>query len=55
MGGRDEIISRGAVENLIAEGHTIVVLKDNVLRLDSKLNNHTGGNLAILHMVFFNY
>jgi sphingolipid 8-(E)-desaturase len=40
-----------AAEALIAEGQTIVVFEDSVLRLDSWIDKHPGGRLAILHMV----
>ncbi len=36
---------------MIAAGHTIVIFEDYVLRLDSWLDRHPGGRLAILHMV----
>ena len=39
------------VEGMIADGHTIVVFEDLVLQLDSWLDRHPGGRLAILHMV----
>lgn len=48
---RDRVISRREVEGLIAEGHTIVIYEDTVLRLDSWLEKHPGGSLAIRHMV----
>ncbi|KAM0592737.1 hypothetical protein ACHAP0_006714 [Verticillium nonalfalfae] len=49
--GRDDVILPRAVEALIAEGQTIVVFEEYVLRLDSWLERHPGGRLAILHMV----
>jgi delta8-fatty-acid desaturase len=49
--GRDDVLSRNAIESMIAEGHTVVVYNNNVLKLDSMLDNHKGGNLAIRHMV----
>lgn len=48
---RDDILSARAVHDLIADGHTIVIYQDYVLRLDSWLDKHPGGRLAILHMV----
>lgn len=48
---RSRVISRREVEGLIAEGRTIVIFDDNVLRLDGWLDKHPGGRLAILHMV----
>jgi cytochrome b involved in lipid metabolism len=48
---RDRIITAGAVEDLIADGRKIVIFEDYVLQLDSWLEKHPGGALAILHMV----
>lgn len=48
---RDKILTPRAVEGMIAEGQTIVIYEDFVLRLDSWLDKHPGGRLAILHMV----
>jgi sphingolipid 8-(E)-desaturase len=48
---RDRIIDPKEVEGMIADGHTTVVFQDMVLRLDSWLERHPGGRLAILHMV----
>ncbi len=51
MAKRDQILSAAAVDELIADGHIIVVFEDYVLKLDSWLEKHPGGRLAILHMV----
>ncbi len=48
---RDKILTPQSVRDLIAKGHTIVIYEDFVLRLDSWLDKHPGGRLAILHMV----
>lgn len=48
---RDQILSHRVVEGLIAQGHIIVIFEDFVLRLDSWLEHHPGGKLAIQHMV----
>lgn len=48
---RDQIISPETVDSMIANGDTIVIFKDYVLRLNSWLERHPGGRLAILHMV----
>ncbi|KXX77529.1 Delta(8)-fatty-acid desaturase [Madurella mycetomatis] len=48
---RDSILAAAAVEGLIAEGRAIVIFEDYVLQLDSWLDKHPGGRLAILHMV----
>ncbi|KAI1505170.1 hypothetical protein F5X99DRAFT_369847 [Biscogniauxia marginata] len=51
MAGRDKVLTLRAIEAMIAEGHIIVIFEDSVLRLDSWLDKHPGGRLAILHMV----
>ncbi|KAJ9130902.1 Delta-9 acyl-CoA desaturase [Pleurostoma richardsiae] len=48
---RDQILPRRIVEDMIARGKIIVVFEGDVLRLDSWLDKHPGGRLAILHMV----
>lgn len=48
---RDETVTAAAVDQLIADGHIIVIFEDCVLKLDSWLQKHPGGRLAILHMV----
>ncbi|KAF3008230.1 hypothetical protein E8E14_009839 [Neopestalotiopsis sp. 37M] len=48
---RDRTITRCDIESKIADGQTLVIFEDYVLRLDSWLNRHPGGRLAILHMV----
>lgn len=48
---RDRIMQPDEVTDLIAQGQTIVIYQDYVLRLDSWLDRHPGGRLAILHMV----
>ena len=48
---RNQLLSRRAIEGLIAEGHIIVIAENRVLQLDGWLDQHPGGRLAILHMV----
>lgn len=48
---RDQVLTACAVEDLIANGHIIVIFEENVLKLDSWIRKHPGGRLAILHMV----
>ncbi|KID92987.1 fatty acid desaturase [Metarhizium guizhouense ARSEF 977] len=48
---RDQILSPEAVDAMIADGGTIVIFEEYVLRLNSWLDRHPGGRLAILHMV----
>lgn len=45
------IISPEKVKELIAQGSIIVILGKDVLRLDSWLRYHPGGDKSILHMV----
>jgi delta8-fatty-acid desaturase len=47
----ERMVSPKEVEDLIAEGHAIVILNDEVLKLDSWLRYHPGGDKTILHMV----
>ncbi|KAH7133180.1 fatty acid desaturase-domain-containing protein [Dactylonectria estremocensis] len=48
---RDQILNPCDVDSLIADGQTIVVYEDAVLRLDGWMDRHPGGRLAVLHMV----
>lgn len=48
---RDQILTRRAVEGLIADGHTIVILDGQVLQLDKWLEKHPGGKLPLLQMI----
>jgi delta8-fatty-acid desaturase len=48
---RNRLFSPREIEGRIADGQVIVVYGKHVLRLDSWLNCHPGGQLAILHMV----
>lgn len=48
---RDQVLSPRVVEDMIANGHTIVIFEDLVLKLDAWLTRHPGGGLAIQHMV----
>ena len=49
--GKHTVYTRRQVEGMIAEGKAIVIVDDMVLRLDSWLHLHPGGERAILHMV----
>lgn len=44
-------MSRDEVEGTIAEGHQVVIFQQYVLKVDSWLKYHPGGDKAILHMV----
>lgn len=48
---RNQILTPRAVEGMIAQGQTVIVFEEYVLRLDSWMDKHPGGRLAILHMV----
>lgn len=47
----NHMLTRRSIEGLIAAGRTIVISEGRVLQLDSWLDKHPGGRLAILHMV----
>ena len=51
MSGPDRVFSRPDVEQLIADGRTIIIVDGYVLKLDCWLKFHPGGDKAILHMV----
>lgn len=48
---RDTILPRRKIEALIAQGRKIVIVEDDVLKVDAWLPYHPGGDKAILHMV----
>ncbi|KAF2101652.1 fatty acid desaturas-like protein [Rhizodiscina lignyota] len=48
---QNAVYSREAVEALIAEGRTIIIVDDKVLKVDAWLKYHPGGDKAIMHMV----
>jgi delta8-fatty-acid desaturase len=47
----ETLLSRREVEGLIAEGKTIIILDQKVLKVDAWLKYHPGGDKAIRHMV----
>jgi sphingolipid 8-(E)-desaturase len=49
--GRDTLYSRRQVEGLIADGYTIIIVDQKVLKVDPWLKYHPGGDKAIMHMV----
>lgn len=51
MSRKDTIYTRREVEDLIAQGRSIVILEGKVLKVDSWLRFHPGGDKAIMHMV----
>lgn len=48
---KDRVWTRREIEGQIAEGRKIIIFGGNVLRADSWLKFHPGGEMAILHMV----
>ncbi|TVY42345.1 Delta 8-(E)-sphingolipid desaturase [Lachnellula subtilissima] len=50
-GGRAAILSRREVEGLIANGRYIIIVDQQVLKVDAWLQYHPGGDKSILHMV----
>lgn len=48
---REQVLTRGKIESLIAEGRKIVIVDGAVLKVDTWLPYHPGGDKAILHMV----
>ena len=45
------LYSRRQVEGLIADGRTIIIVDQKVLKVDAWLKYHPGGDKAIMHMV----
>ncbi|KAL2024788.1 hypothetical protein VTK56DRAFT_5609 [Thermocarpiscus australiensis] len=45
------VLSRREIEALIAEGRTIIIVNQHVLKVDGWLKYHPGGDKAITHMV----
>jgi sphingolipid 8-(E)-desaturase len=45
------VMSRREVEALIAEGRTVIIVEQYVLKVDAWRKYHPGGDKAILHMV----
>jgi len=48
---KNQVLSPEAIDNLIQQGHIIVIFEGLVLKLDGWIKKHPGGQLAILHMV----
>lgn len=45
------MLSRRQIEGLIAEGKSIIIIDQEVLKVDPWLKYHPGGDKAIKHMV----
>lgn len=48
---KDTLYSRRQVEGLIADGQTVIIVDQKVLKIDAWLKFHPGGDKAIMHMV----
>ena len=50
--GRPEILlSRRQVEGLIADGRSIIIVDQRVLKVDAWMKYHPGGDKSIMHMI----
>ena len=50
--GRSEVLlSRRQIEGLIADGRSIIIVDQRVLKVDAWMKYHPGGDKAIKHMV----
>lgn len=47
----ETVISRREIEGLIADGRSIIIVDNKVLKVDPWLKYHPGGDKAIMHMV----
>ena len=45
------LLSRRQIEGLIAEGRAVIIIDQQVLKVDPWLKYHPGGDKAIKHMV----
>lgn len=48
---RDQVLGRRQIEDLIAQGRTIIIVDGRVLKVDAWLPFHPGGEKSIKHMV----
>ena len=48
---QSKVLSPAAIEDLVANGHVIVIFEGHALKLDCWMDKHPGGHLPILHMV----
>lgn len=51
MPRKEAILTRDKVESMIANGRTIIIVDGKVLKVDSWLNFHPGGEKVIMHLV----
>jgi delta8-fatty-acid desaturase len=45
------VLSRRQVEGLISDGRSIIIVDQQVMKVDAWLKYHPGGDKAIMHMV----
>lgn len=45
------LLSRRQIEGLIAEGRSIIIVDQKVLKIDAWLKYHPGGDKSLTHMV----
>lgn len=48
---KETILTRRQIEGLIADGRSIIIVENKVLKTDAWLKYHPGGDKAIAHMV----
>ena len=48
---KEAVLARNEIESMIADGKTIIILNNKVLKVDAWLKYHPGGDIAIKHMV----
>lgn len=51
IGRKERVWSRREIEELIADGRSVIVLDGKALKVDAWLKYHSGGEKAIMHMV----
>jgi delta8-fatty-acid desaturase len=47
----DVVYDRGQIEALIAEGKSIIIVDNEVLKVDAWMPYHPGGDKALRHMI----
>ena len=47
----DTVLSRRQIEGLIADGRSIIIVEQMILKVDPWLKYHPGGDKALLHMI----
>ena len=48
---KETVLTRQQIEGLIADGRSIIIVQNKVLKADAWLKYHPGGDKAIMHMV----